>query len=72
MASRKITPDNILFSEWFNAQPVEQRNDIKNSLIDKCDIRPDTFDNWLYGNSGIRKIYKRLINDLACETVFEV
>lgn len=72
MASRKKTSDNILFKEWFDAQPEHQRTGIKNIIIDRCDIRPDTFYNWIYGNSGIRIIYKRIINDIAGETVFDI
>lgn len=69
---RKKFADNIIFKEWFDAQPSELRTSIKNIIIDKCDIKPDTFDNWLYGNSGIRMIYKKLINELAGETVFDI
>lgn len=69
---RKQTPDNILFQEWFYAQPESQRTSIKNIIIDRCEIAPDTFNNWLYGNSGIRTIYKKIINDIACETVFHI
>jgi hypothetical protein len=72
MASRKITKDNILFLEWFSSQPEMQRPGIKNIIIDRCDIKPDTFNNWLYGNSGIRTIYKKIINDIAREEVFRV
>ena len=68
--SRKQTPDNALFREWYNAQPEQQRTGIKEIIIDRCEISPDTFNNWLYGNSGIRTIYKRIINDMAGETVF--
>ena len=72
MAKRKISPDNILFKEWFNSQPEHQRSGIKKIIIDKCDIAPDTFNNWIYGNSAIRTIYKRMINEVACEKVFEI
>lgn len=78
MPKRNPTKDNILFLEWFNSQPKEQRQWLKEKIMKECKVKStSTVDNWLYGNSGkgqsgIQAIYKEIINKIAGETVFEL
>lgn len=77
MASRKPTPDNILFKEWYKSLPKSQRPGIRNIIIDRLGISRGTFDTFLTGQCNnsytcIKPIYKRLINDIAGETIFNV
>ena len=69
MIVEKIKTPNQLFNDWFSQLPNEQRAGIQMIIADKCDVSLDYVESWRY-NKPIRKVYQKLINEVAREDIF--
>lgn len=64
--------DATILREWYGNVPHAQHKIIRERILQTIMIKRRTWDSWLRGDSGIRPLHKKIINDIAGEQVFKI
>lgn len=68
-SSRK--PDGLALKKYLESLPYSQYIDTRKTMISGCLIPSHTFSNWLAGKCRIPDLYKKTLEEIVGEKIFD-